>query len=262
MKLVKSDPSHTPREYKSSPRVMRKAENLVDELAWPQIDPSKLMFVRGGRDEASGALTYIHLTQKLWVLSASIPYRLFLYANPFEWDENTKAMRPRERSLYVLLLLLLWLPPVGALTSLFAVIGFSILSRLTATDYSGVIGALDGAADVFSMTSVILMAHQATGGLLFVALLILFAGLLGQMLFARAFGAWFAFYGALVELSVEAVPPGNWTVYQVKPDDTQRSESPEQRGLSLEHSVYLNPHACKEISDWIALRLNERRQRI
>ncbi len=262
IKLGPRNPAHAPREYKSTPRVLKKAENLVNELAWPQIDPSRVIFVRGGRDEASGALTYIHLTKKIWDLLASIPYRLFLYANPFEWHENTRAMRLREKNLYLFLLLLLWAPVVGALISLFAVIGFHILSKLTTTDYSGVITALDGATDVFTATSVVQMANQATGGLFLVVLLIFFAGLLGQMPFTRAFGAWFAFYGALVELSVEAVPPGNWTLYQVKPDDTQRPESLEHRGVSLEHSVYLNPHACKVISDWIALRVNERRKRV
>jgi hypothetical protein len=229
--------------------------------AAPSIAPERLFIVRAAADEAAGLLTTAAF------LSLCVGYCWTPVGRLVDWttsiffhipDDETQPMRLRRLSAKAMNALVVALPPVLVL-SLVLAFSSTELPRLTAfaTRFirtPALIAALETASSytqvflhLFSWWVVLPLITLASIPLLATA-----AFLVALAPFALAAGSLSVFVGPEIalaslthEFTIEACPPGTWTIHQVS-GRAERSR--------LAHSSYADIEVLKAVSDWIVAR--------
>lgn len=77
--------------------------------------------------------------------------------------------------------------------------------------------------------------------------------------FGRAFGRWFLWSALFVNVSVEPVPPGRWTLWQFE-GDNEAGDLDLDQSAPLAHSLpYQESRVVDAVADWLADRVAGRR---
>jgi pimeloyl-ACP methyl ester carboxylesterase len=238
-------------------------ERLLAEFSVRNLDRHRTLIVRANADEASAALAWIQAFSRLVGDVVAALLRWVHLVLPWKAVQTVSREQARKGILYWSA----WIAAavgIGYLALLFAVglLGWLAdivvwLVALFGADLSGWLqrewpaltaahAQFNAARAAITATMIGLVKAIALG---FAAVLALAA--LSLVAFNRAFGRWFIWTALFVEVSVEAAPPGRWTVHQLEPPD-QTKDWESHSGASLAHSLsYEDARAQSIIACWI-----------
>lgn len=225
-------------------RWQERAQRLLRDLAFPAVDPRKVLIVRSPADEASGFLVLGQFVSQLTVRVFLAAQRLLgrIQATATRWAGHrwalagvaaaaclaaagsliayAEASRPGTPT---------WIPQ-AALVAFYGAMIVVIEAIVLAVPWFGI----DGATAPFRLGVSVL-----TWPTVFVL-----------SLFLLPFGVEVAMANILLEVTAEAAPPGSWMVHMFEPPTSTEMGTDT---VPLMHSVvYENPRVLAFVSDWIA----------
>lgn len=240
--------------YKAAHRV---AERVCESLTYSRLDPERVAFVRSPFDEASGVIGLANVVS--WLIGRLTSGSFELFASfrdlPPGRTRLGTALRFTGVTLAALALSMLWIwPPAmrlfGAAPWLDTIAAWALMLILLV----GATGLL-----LTLLAPVLTVVHERRGVRWVFWPVYLYILLIGGFIFvpaivvmsfahAAAVGAELLLCSVLVEVTAEPCPPGNWTLYQLKPP-------PE--GDLRHSSVYANENALAAVRTALAAIVND-----
>ncbi len=242
---------------------------LREAFAVRHLRRERTLILRANADEASAALAWVQAVSRLLGDILSTGLRWMKAMLPWVAVEvHEQGRRPSglvhwcahavgiALMVYLLAVAAVWLAGVGLglLAIVTGMFGIDLRPAVAALLPAGAdpVGFLAGAGDAIDG-----MLWLGFTTLMVGAAAVLAVAGLTLALFNRAFGHWFTWTAMFVEVSVEAAPPGRWTVRQFEPLD-QTGEWDAGKGVALAHSLsYEDPRAQRVVTSWIRLRLRD-----
>jgi cytochrome b subunit of formate dehydrogenase len=238
-------------------------DRLREEFSVAHLDRSRTLFLRVNADEASAALAWTQAVSRLIGDIVGVALKFFTVMWP--WLDKTRiptgvAFRIARAFGLVLTAYLVVLLSVGALVMLAHLVnsplswlGFDAIARIK--QWAPAMTLADNLTTANATITNALSA--ATSIVLVAAAVVLIVSGLVLALFNRAFGHWFLWTALFIEVSVEATPPGRWTLQQIEPRD-QSQDWANATGAALTHSMsYEDPRAQSIVAQWMQQRLDE-----
>jgi pimeloyl-ACP methyl ester carboxylesterase len=219
----------------------------------------RALFIRGNSDEANAGLVWIQVVHRLWSLVIALPLRVVeLVTNFTLWPAIWRRQRRPFRILLGVLAGLVLGPALFILVGVIVVGSWDAAFRMFgAADPYQVMKRFNSFANSISVLDVLFPAFAALGyaslGSYPLMLGCLAIGSLGLVTLGRAFGGWFVFTSAFLEISIEPVPPGRWRLLQIRTPDPIEDWHP-LATAGRAHAVYLSAEAQDAVGTWIRSR--------
>ncbi|HEY6507372.1 MAG TPA: alpha/beta fold hydrolase [Vicinamibacterales bacterium] len=240
---------------------------LRDQFAVRHLSRDRTLILRANADEASAALAWVQAVSRL--IGDVIATVLRWLKAILPWVAMETEVEDRRPSgvvhwcahavglglmMYAVALFVVWmagaaLGVVAIVTDVVGIDARALVTRLLPAnaDPVGFLVAAEAAIDGFLAFGLRTLLVGAS--------MVLLVGGLTMVLFNRAFGHWFTWTALFVEVSVEAAPPGRWTVRQLEPPD-QSVEWNAGGAVTMAHSLsYEDPRAQRCVASWMRMRL-------
>lgn len=247
-------------------RVDIRLSALISDFSLPPLDPDRTLFVRTNADEASLGLTFVHAISRgisevftgLFKVTLALGRVRGVLPGSTSGASSTAgrvAVRCMQIAAAIAAVAMApimwddfqrWLSLTG-----WHLPGTSGAAAASPTDWEAV-GATSAAVRQILLACVPVAGTLASVGLGLSALVL--------VLFSRAFGQWFLLSALLLEVSVEPVPPGQWTLLQYDAMDQSPDWGPDHATV-LSHSMsYEDPRARDAVGRWMAHRIGSAKQ--
>jgi len=243
----------TPPTRKKEGRIELGVGRIEEQFAIRNIAHDNALFIRGNNDEANAGLVWIQVAHRIWGFFIALPVHLFHMLDTRWWGKKWKKRGRLTRALIIAATVIALGPAMLGMTAAAILAILSMSGLAFGVDVDGTLSPIiRSLLDKLPKYSIEFANALQFAWILFFPLLLASVafGLTGLFLLTRAFGGWFLVSAAFLEMSIEPVPPGRWSLTQLLVPNSKHDWEALTLG-ELSHSIYLNPEAQEAVAAWI-----------